>query len=50
MKNTAEYLICVVMVLVLYINWTSIEVDNERQGLNNKRNSQGILVKLKVEQ
>jgi hypothetical protein len=50
MKNTAEYLICVVMVLVLYINWTSTEVDNEQQGLNNKRNSQGILVKLKVEQ
>jgi hypothetical protein len=38
-----------IILFLLYHNWTSVGVDNERRVLNNIRNSQGMLTKIGVE-
>lgn len=47
MKIIAVYSI---MLAVLYHNWTDMGTDNERRALDNIKNSQGMLVKLGVEE
>jgi hypothetical protein len=39
-----------IMLFVLYHNWTDMGVDNEGHTLNKIKNSQGMLVKLGVEE
>jgi hypothetical protein len=50
MREIANWLVCVAMVLLLYVNWTSVGVDNEKKALIKIRNSQGSLIKSGVEQ
>lgn len=47
MKIIAFY---VIILAVLYDNWTDMGIDNERRALSDIRNSQGLLIKSGVEQ
>jgi hypothetical protein len=40
----------VMLFSVLYHNWTDVGIDNERLALDKIKNSQGLLVKLGVEE
>jgi hypothetical protein len=49
MRNIAEGLVYVALGVMLYVNWTSMGVDNERRALNKIRNTQGMVTKIGVE-
>ena len=40
----------VVLLSILYHNWTDMGVDNEKQVLDKIKNSRGLLIKLGVEE
>jgi hypothetical protein len=44
------YLFCAILLSMLCINLTDMGIDKERLALDKIRNSQGILVKLRVEE
>ena len=44
------YLFCAVVLSMLYINLTDMGTDKERLALDKIRNSQGLLIKLRVKE
>ena len=46
MKSIIDCTVCILMIVLLFVNLTTIGTDTEQQQLNKIRNSSGVLIKI----